>query len=429
MRKSYFTIVFSVCLLVLNACEKEFSGTYVETPDIYLESVDREWTVTNEELLDMLCGYFPGTDAFKPLIGTVLNRDIHFVAISYRTTDTKGEPCIASGLIAYPVLQNSGHYARIVSIQHGTCNICDAPSTTRIPVEILPAAIGYLGEMAGERYFICVMADYLGYGVSRTDDLQHPYLHNSTTGKTCADMLCAAGEYISKKRLHVGSAGRTGRNIDLVGYSQGGAATISTLQELLSRKGWESKINEVWAGAGPYDMTCFLNYAMENDYFGSTEYIAYAMRGIINAEGLDVSYSNIFNPGLDSTMLETMFSTKQVSEWHSVLGSRISNMLHPDFYKPDFGNNSDIVALMDAFKKNSVSNTSAPSDDILSRIRLFHCPDDGTVPYSCSDSLQTKWNLPPVTGLSGTSHVGAALEFMGRYCKADEVLEKIKDIL
>lgn len=73
-------------------------------------------------------------------------------------------------------------YDHLLSIQHGTLDLEEAPSRQLFYYEMAPVISNH----------VVVMADYLGFGVSQTADRQHPYLHNESTGRTCADMIEAA---------------------------------------------------------------------------------------------------------------------------------------------------------------------------------------------------------------------------------------------
>ena len=163
-----------------------------------------------------------------------LINDSEISVITYKTKGVDGKKIIVSGIVAIPSGVTS--YTRLLSIQHATCDIGSAPSEQDFYYELLPVLLGK----------VVVLADYIGYGVSQTSDMQHPYLHSKLTGSTCADMIEAAREYLESKSIE-----ENGDTIDLAGYSQGGSSTISTLLELEKRG---KLIGNVYAGAGAYDL-------------------------------------------------------------------------------------------------------------------------------------------------------------------------------
>lgn len=358
----------------------------------------------------------------NPLVKNLLStlyilRPVKISRITYFTTGPDGSLKTASGVVAYQHISSTYEYDRIVSIQHGTCDIKDAPSLkSGIPMEMLPVTI--YNEKTN---YVAIMADYLGYGVSQTADLQHPYMHSELTGGCCADMLTAAEAYLETIDVKVGSG------IDLIGYSQGGAATLQTLIELENEekhKGYKDRINEVWAGAGPYDLVEFMNYFNENtNSYDKIGFVPYSFRGICYGESLDVDNSNIYNSDLlENVDVDYLFSHSQLSEWHSALaykgnGTTMADILHPDFFVAGYNSNADIINLVDALEKNSVvSHTTEPYN--VDKIKLYHNSNDDTVPYNCSENLRMVWpDLDEIIPLNEDfTHLKGGIQFLLTYC-------------
>ena len=397
-----------------------------------LLSVDQARTVTKNELIELatsLAGENLGSAA--SYLNFLLLFDLKIVPVHYATTDVDGSLVSASGLIAYPDMSadeyDSFSLGRIVSIQHGTCDIAEAPSKQDLPMELLPTAVGIrsgtgLSELLFGEYFVACMADYLGYGATENSSLLHPYLHNRLTGSTCADLITATEEYIEKYGLDVKSD-----KVDLVGYSQGGAATISTMLELLDRDNstWSSRIGEVWAGAGPYDILAFMDSFAQNTSYSRSCYIPYAMRGLAYGERLNINWDNVYSADVGDSgkggnqLEEELFSKKQVSTWTDVIGTDVTKILNPDFYADG---NDDIKALKDAALANSVTSCTAPDAAMKSKIRLYHSLSDDTVPFVCSTKLQEAWELDDVTELTPSDHVQAGVDFLLAFCGIDKLL-------
>ncbi|MCQ2118407.1 MAG: hypothetical protein MJY84_00625 [Bacteroidales bacterium] len=390
-------------------------------------------TVTKTELIELaisLAGETLGSAA--SYLNFLLLFDLKIVPVRYATTDVDGNLVSASGLIAYPDLSADeyGTYSlgRIVSIQHGTCDIDEAPSRQDLPMELLPTAAGIrsgtkLSELLFGEYFVACMADYLGYGATENSSLLHPYLHNRLTGSTCADLIAATEEYIEENGLEVST-----NTVDLVGYSQGGAATISTMLELLDRdeEEWSERIGDVWAGAGPYDILAFMDSFAQSQSYSRSCYIPYAMRGLAYGESLDIDWDNVYNAdvggsGKGGNQLEAeLFSKTQVSTWTEVIGTDVTRILNPDFYGDG---NDDIRSLKEAALANSVTSCTAPSASMKSRIKLYHSPSDDTVPFVCSTKLQEAWGLDEVTELTPGDHVEAGVDFLLAFCGLDKLMD------
>lgn len=345
------------------------------------------------------------------LFSPFISNPVHVARIIYYTSAPDGALVEASGVIAYQYsMSGAQDYDRLVSFQHGTCNIADAPSyDPMLATELLPVCVT---DPLNPKRYVAVMADYLGYGASQTPDLQHPYMHAGLTGSACADMISAAEEFLASRKISI-----PGGKLDLVGYSQGGAATLQTLIELERRGIDNDRINQVWAGAGPYDLLGFIDYFKSNEDFDKSGFVPFTFRGICYGENMTLPNASIYNEKLLSRVdVDQIFSTLQLDEWHEILGSSMPDILHPDFYRENFGDNADILRLVDAVRANSVINKPQPLN--ISKIRIYHSYTDDTVPFACSQSLQEAWpDLAPVNVLKARGdHVKAGIEFLLDYC-------------
>lgn len=344
------------------------------------------------------------------LLINILNKngDIKISRVIYTTNDPKGNVVEASGLVAFPtslpetgLIDRSTTYDKITSVQHYTCNIDEAPSVLDLPVEML------VSMKAGND--VVVLSDYVGYGVSRTGDLQHPYIHNKLTGAACADLIEAAQDYVAQEGL----TRAKDWEIELMGYSQGGAATISTLLELEAR-GYEN-IGKVYAGGGPHDLIGFMDKFIKNPEtpFRRTGFIAYLIRGLVYGDRLDVDFHNVFNEYVFTSGAFDKFSTLGVDDWSGILGTDIRNLLHADFFAADndYNGNEDVKKVIESVNRNSVINYNLKN---ASHVTLYHSPSDDTVLYDCSKNASAKWGCPLVN-LDSKAHDDAGIEFFCRY--------------
>lgn len=345
-------------LAFLTACSDD--DTPGEDPAVtnqYLTGVTAEKHILKSEITDMVMDYAASQGINLPeILISGLLCDVDVAAITYTTTGPDGASVTASGVVAMPAGTTS--YDHLLSIQHGTLDMEEAPSLQLFYYEMMPVVSGH----------VVVMADYLGYGVSQTADRQHPYLHARLTGTACADMIEAAREYLRSK-----SIAEENDALELLGYSQGGQATVATQLELESR-GWTGRIRNVWAGGGPYDLENLLQAFLNDDgipaAYPRSGYLPYLIRGMAYGEGLTVSDENLYAPAVIEEGLNKLFSTRPLSEWHAALGTDITQVLHPDFFAaPDFNGNADVLAIVSALRKNSLVNASTAPQATVS---LYH---------------------------------------------------------
>ena len=388
-------------LLFLVACNNEETSWEEPTVEIgHLTSVIAESSYEKEELAAMVVDFVADQGINLPVdFVTLLMCDVEVAAIEYTTAGADGSLITASGVIAMP--QGTTSYDHLVSIQHGTLNMEEAPSQQLFYYEMLPVIRGH----------IIVMADYIGYGSSQTPDRQHPYLHNQLTGTACADMIEAAREYLQQKSLT-----ETSDAVELMGYSQGGQASMATLLEL-EKRGLAESVRAVYAGGGPYDLESilqtFLSYQDNPMPYARTGYAPYLIRGMVYGEQLSVSDENLYAPAVIEEGLNEMFSTRPLSEWHEALGTDITQVIHPDFFAaPTFNGNADVVAVIEALRKNSLINSSVP---LQVPVYLYHSPQDDFVPYSNAVNAHNLWSSSILTDLSMPGHVLGGVEFMLRY--------------
>lgn len=399
-----FTEKLMVLLLIffLAACSNNDDVPSDPSPvaDKYLSGIIAEKHFDKTEIAAQIVGFAAsqGIDIPETLLNGLLC-DVDVAAIEYHTTGADGNPVVASGVVAMP--GGTVSYDCLLSIQHGTLDMEEAPSKQLFYYEMMPVVRGH----------IVVMADYLGYGSSQTTDRQHPYLHTRLTGTACADMIEAAREYLRHK-----SVVETDDKIELAGYSQGGQATVATLLELESRN-LSDCIAGVYAGGGAYDLVdileTFTSAAGTSLPYARTGYAPYLIRGMVYGEQLKVSDENLYAPVVMDKGLDEMFSTRPLSEWHEALGTDITQVLHPDFFaSPTFNGNADVIAVVEALQKNSLVNGSSKPQV---PIRLFHSRLDDFVPYSNAINAHEAWPSSTLTDLDMPSHVLGGIEFMLRY--------------
>lgn len=395
-------------LAFLTACSDD--DTPGEDPAVtnqYLTGVTAEKHISKSEITDMVMDYAASQGINLPeILISGLLCDVDVAAITYTTTGPDGASVTASGVVAMPAGTTS--YDHLLSIQHGTLDMEEAPSLQLFYYEMMPVVSGH----------VVVMADYLGYGASQTADRQHPYLHARLTGTACADMIEAAREYLRSK-----SIAEENDALELLGYSQGGQATVATQLELESR-GWTGRIRKVWAGGGPYDLETLLQAFLNDDgipaAYPRSGYLPYLIRGMAYGEGLTVSDENLYAPAVIEEGLNKLFSTRPLSEWHAALGTDITQVLHPDFFAaPDFNGNADVLAIVSALCKNSLVNASTAPQATVS---LYHSLQDDFVPYSNVVSAHALWTNSTLTDLSMPGHVMGGMEFMLRYMGLWEIV-------
>ncbi len=194
----------------------------------------------------------------------------------------KNQEVVASGLVSIPM--SSGSFP-LLSFQNGTNTLhSKAPSKNpNDPLFVLIEAIAGTG-------FVVAMPDYLGFGASST--MFHPYLHKESTVRSVVDMFSAIGEMTKKMQNIV-----LKKETYLMGYSQGGWASMALKQELENNLTSEFTLKATSCGAGPYDLTHISNVIFSQETYDMPYFLAYMMNSYIQSSEISpLTYTDIFNP-------------------------------------------------------------------------------------------------------------------------------------
>lgn len=373
-----------------------------------LKNNDIELTETESSLLSYL--------VFSILNKSIPVKEYTKTTIHYLTQNPAGEYVLASGLVAWSEDVTAGRkYDRIVSVQHGTCDIDSAPSLVDFPLELAPV-------FHKTSRNVVILADYLGYGISQTPNLEHPYLHTKFTGSVCADMLHAAETYLATEAgFTYDETVASVKPIGLCGYSQGGQATMATLFALQDR-GYTDRIDDVRSGAGPHNLMTLFDSFIKLKAYHFMGYVPYMLRGIIYGEQLDVDIHNVYAPEVFVSGMDVKFNTTMLTGWHKPLGTDVRKVLHPDFFSGE--PSSDAKKVMDAVDKNSIVNCGSPVNPSV--VTFYHQANDEQVACQCSEEASRKWGCKmEYLTLVDNMHFLGALEFYFKYL-GDDVWESVK---
>lgn len=379
--------------LIFTSCKKEDEPVQPEKPAEakHFIGVLKEYELTAEEM----------KQSTQDMVGdraniSILNIPWHparITHIRYRTTDAFGNAVEASGVISWRT-DWEGEFRGIYSVQHGTCDFDICPSRLAFSPEAAPSLKGY----------IAVETDYLGYGYSQTADRFHPYLHVQSTGQAAYDMLMAAREYLEMQ--HVAYRDTT----HLIGYSQGGAATIALLQKLEEND--YPHIGKVDAGGSPLSVDISFNTLLKNpslySNYNQMVFSLMIMRSMDRCHKLDIDWNRIFKPEFADAM-QLLESGKSFIQINAILGKDARKLLSEDFFTEDpAAVNPEIAKLYRAFAQNDLIENFEPRH----KVTLYHEPKDEIVPYENSRRAAEKHANYTLKDLTSTVHFTGAVEFL-----------------
>jgi len=319
-------------------------------------------------------------------------RDVKSVKIIYKTVDTENNPITASGVIILP--EEPGNY-ELVSVQHGTINSDEnAPSHS---------ALGFneftLGAIIAGTGFISILPDYIGYGASNS--IRHPYEHQKSLAQSVSDMILASKEYLRQEDIEYSNT------ISLVGYSEGGFATLSAFKKLETES--IIPINKVISGAGAYNKTRFAKSLLASD-----EELPFIGHYLWVLDVYNSLYPNLNRPW--SAYLNEPYATQitNYGEINTTLPNSIFDTTNPK------------NLFLSSFLSGIVEETDTPFLDALidndvhdwtpkAPIHLFHgTKDELILPFiseSTAETLNANGGTVIYTPIEDKDHRGAIIPF------------------
>jgi len=185
--------------------------------------------------------------------------------VTYETIDKDGNPHIATGSVAYPRVDwpdTPNEAFPIISYQHGTVLERSAVSS-ETGVWILAA------YLAGSGY-VYIEPDYLGLGDSEG---MHPYQIKEPYGTAVIDLIRAVKNYSFENEQFA-----VNEQLFLVGYSEGGYATMATHQIIERDYQDEFNITASFPMAGAYSMSeVMVDVMLAMEEYGEPFYFPYVL--------------------------------------------------------------------------------------------------------------------------------------------------------
>lgn len=285
----------------------------------------------------------------------------------YPSIDIHGRPITLSGKIIVPAKKPIKRY---IIVSHYTIGSnMEAPSQS-FSLEGLLVKLGYG----------LIIPDYLGYGV--TSDSIHPYLVMDVTAQNVVDMYLTAQPFIKAAGLQPQK-----EDIYLMGYSQGGAVTMSVQHLIEHHYADLISIRRVFAGGGPYDVKATYDRFIETNKASYPCAVLLMTQGVIVGNHLELDMSRIVQPKIHAQLDELINSKSYTTgQMNSKLGTDVtSELLTPIGMDRT---SLEISELYKALTENSIVSYSwLPKAPVF----IMHSIDDEIVPYDNAIRAKTKW--------------------------------------
>ncbi|MCP5273305.1 MAG: prolyl oligopeptidase family serine peptidase [Burkholderiales bacterium] len=295
--------------------------------------------------------------------GLKLRYDVSVYRVLYQTIDTFGNLTTASGVIAVPIGISSG--APVLSFQHGAIsNRANAPSINgkKIGTDIVLYLMGAKG-------YLTVVPDYSGFDNSSG---LHPFLHAKSLAWSVVDLIRCV------RSLAVANHYALNDQLFLIGYSEGGYATMAAQREIEMHHADEFTITASAPMAGPYDLLgTMLQQILSDAPFSKPVYFLYWLLAYNQIYGFKENISDLLAENFDTTVLELFdgeHDSNTINAALPVIPSKLfaSNLLTAL-------KNDDYHPIKVAMKNNDAYRWTPTSPT-----RLYHCLfDKGSITFNC----------------------------------------------
>jgi pimeloyl-ACP methyl ester carboxylesterase len=313
---------------------------------------------------------------------------VRTAAVSYWTSDARGKPVKASGLLAVPVGRDDG--LDIVVFHHGTTvEKREAPSTpTYLTTQLLAPLFASCG-------FVFVAPDYVGLGADAPG--RHAYLHAASEVTASLDMLHAARE------ASMGEFGvRWSSRLFLTGFSQGGQATMALQRDLEAADEPAFEVVASAPVAGPYNLSSITAPTVFRRPGANTSlYLAYLLTAYQEFYGIYESAAEAFLPPYDRIVDELFDGLHSSDEVHATLPAAPDELIRSDWWQAATGDGAH--AFFRALREND-------TDDFAPRapVRLYVGTADEDVPpenaFAAARTFKLRGSASDVADLGPLDH-------------------------
>ncbi len=314
---------------------------------------------------------------------------------TYPSHDSEGNEVTLSGKVMLP---RNGMPKRMILVSHYTvCSNTESPSNC-FSLEGILVKLGYG----------LIIPDYMGYGVTAGD--VHPYLVMDLTARQVVDMYLAVRPWLEAVDRIPDDP-----QIDLMGYSQGGATTMAVLHLIETEyDNTESMdhiaLHRVFAGGGPYDVKATYERFVNTDTAGYPVAVPLVLQGMIKGNKLNMKMEEMMQPWLCNHMDDWINSKRYTSaQINGFIGTKVT---HEILTEEAMEQKSAKVA--ELYKAMTVNSIISYNWTPKAAVYIMHSMDDETVPYTNATRAKSKWKDANITYNFGHygSHVMTALRFI-----------------
>ncbi len=314
----------------------------------------KSWTISDVEQMY-------NTNSLPSNVGNI-NFEVDGYKILYFTPNHNGDLVLCSGAIYLP--KGTTCPSPVLSWQHGTsANDTWAPSNIYSDNNVI-------GVVAASHGYIVTMSDFIGLG----DGVGfHNYVHADTEATSTIDLILLGKEFAYDKGVMPSA------QLFLMGYSQGGHATMAAVREIEQNYNTQLQVTASVPMAGPYSMSGAMRDLMESGMpYPNPGYLPYVLFSYQNIYNLFDDITEVLLPPYNQYLFGMYSGSFSMYEINQTLPENPIEIFQDEYYQ-DFltdPNHPFNLALID----NDVYNFIPQSP-----MKLLHCNGDDNIPYENSE--------------------------------------------
>ena len=290
-----------------------------------------------------------------------INYEVDGYKIRYFSPNHNGDLVLCSGAIYLP--KGATCPSPVLSWQHGTAvKDSAAPSNMKSNNK-------RIGVIAASHGYIVTMSDFIGLGEGIGF---HNYVHAQTEASSIIDLIIFGKEFAYDKGV------MASEQLFLMGYSQGGHATMAAVKEIENNDSINLQVTASVPMAGPYSMsgaqTDMLN---NNTTYPNPGYLPYVLFGYHNIYNLFSDINDVLIEPYSQYLFSMYSGEYNMTEINATLPNNPLEIFQTQYYE-DFLNNENHPFKL-ALQDNDVYNFIPESP-----LRLIHCNGDDNVTYENS---------------------------------------------
>ena len=292
--------------------------------------------------------------------------------IPYVTTDEAGNEVKASGLFVIPT-----GLPEIVTKTLGLSMVADDHGTIFANKEAPSVIADFTGTPDGSSIiltslggFATLQPDYIGFGDSK--EHYHPFVLKDSLANSTVDFIKQVKIFSKDNNITLNN------QLFLTGYSEGGYASMATLQKIEAEQISDLKVSMAAPMAGPYALKTMADAILSQPKLGVPSFMANVGYSYAIANNKEVS--SIINE-LYASKLPTLFNgdleRAEIDPHltHNTTGEK--GLFAQSFITDYFTNDSN-------WFKVSTTKNSLHAWTPTTPIRLVHCEGDDVIPYAIS---------------------------------------------